>query len=622
VKELEHAQNVNQELLKQTYTPLDFKGKLHTRQIHLPEGFFDQEPLHGGFSCFCEGKEPCASCLIDDQLDSRDQRWDLPFLFFNLFFDDNVLDDIARATNRYADYKREATPLEEGRKRREWREISGPELMIWCGLLLYMGALEISPYTYLWSQNSELPRHCIARFFSQIRWEEIKRYLHISLPLEPGRPVHEKVEPLATELSKRFRKFVTPGSFIAIDEMMVRCKAHSAPTWSMKQKPIKSGYKIYGLAEAGYLYSFRFTSPPKQGDGEEGEYYGVTTHELAGGTHLKPLSNMVLDLCLDLPYKRYSFILFTDNLFSNIPLFKILRDYGIGACGTARANSAKYPLPHRLIQKVDSGMAFHEYTTITVDEVLSIVWQDRSLVRLLTTVYLAEDFRKVNRRRPRRVKSTFHDAINNLWAGQGRAPVPTPYAAIEYNNHMGGVDISDQYRALTTTHQRGWRIWLPLFYYLLDVAVTNAFLIARTTFFGSTAPILNDSRKFRVRLAWNLVLIGLIKLHRDVIFIRYPPTQKELNHLAAQRHRQYGYVTKHRELPVTRHQPGNHDRQRRKNTNTSPQCWFCRWKEQRGLTPRGERVHRTQWQCSICGPGFPLCEACFVAFHQHVGEGE
>jgi hypothetical protein len=84
--------------------------------------------------------------------------------------------------------------------------------MVWAGLLLYMGALEIRPTTLLWSHDLELPQHCIARFFSHKRWEDIKRYIYISSPLEPGRPVHEKVEPLVTDLGKRFRKYVTPGS--------------------------------------------------------------------------------------------------------------------------------------------------------------------------------------------------------------------------------------------------------------------------------------------------------------------------------------------------------------------------------------------------------------------------
>jgi hypothetical protein len=68
----EHLQNVtdfNPELPKQSYAPLDVEDKLHTRQIHLPEGFFDQEPLCGCFACFCENPEPCASCSIDSHLD-------------------------------------------------------------------------------------------------------------------------------------------------------------------------------------------------------------------------------------------------------------------------------------------------------------------------------------------------------------------------------------------------------------------------------------------------------------------------------------------------------------------------------------------------------------------------
>jgi hypothetical protein len=46
----------------------------------------------------------------------------------------------------------------------------------------------------------------------------------------------------------------------------------------------------------------------------------------------------VLTLALNLPYKEYPFTIFIDNLFTTLPLFSILRSYGIGACGTARAN--------------------------------------------------------------------------------------------------------------------------------------------------------------------------------------------------------------------------------------------------------------------------------------------
>ena len=33
-----------------------------------------------------------------------------------------------------------------------------------------------------------------------------------------------------------------------------------------------------------------------------------------------------------------------DNYFNNIPLYRILRCFGIAACGTARRNSAGWPI--------------------------------------------------------------------------------------------------------------------------------------------------------------------------------------------------------------------------------------------------------------------------------------
>ena len=46
----------------------------------------------------------------------------------------------------------------------------------------------------------------------------------------------------------------------------------------------------------------------------------------------------VLTLALNLPYEEYPFTIFMDNLFTTLPLFSTLRGYGIGACGTARAD--------------------------------------------------------------------------------------------------------------------------------------------------------------------------------------------------------------------------------------------------------------------------------------------
>ena len=42
---------------------------------------------------------------------------------------------------------------------------------------------------------------------------------------------------------------------------------------------------------------------------------------------------------------------------------------------------------------------------------------------------------------------------------------------------MGGVDIADQLRAGLSTQQRGVKHWRPLFYWLLDTTIINAFCL-------------------------------------------------------------------------------------------------------------------------------------------------
>jgi hypothetical protein len=56
--------------------------------------------------------------------------------------------------------------------------------------------------------------------------------------------------------------------------------------------------------------------------------------------------------------------------------------------------------------------------------------------------------------------------------------LPIPSAIDDYNHYMGGVDIADQLRAGFSTQQRGVKPWRPLFYWLLDSAIINAFCIS------------------------------------------------------------------------------------------------------------------------------------------------
>ena len=55
--------------------------------------------------------------------------------------------------------------------------------------------------------------------------------------------------------------------------------------------------------------------------------------------------------------------------------------------------------------------------------------------------------------------------------------LPIPSAIDDYNHHMGGVDIADQLQAGFSTQQHGVKPWRPLFYWLLDSMIINAFWV-------------------------------------------------------------------------------------------------------------------------------------------------
>jgi hypothetical protein len=89
----------------------------------------------------------------------------------------------------------------------------------------------------------------------------------------------------------------------------------------------------------------------------------------------------VVQLAGSLPSREFSFNIFFDNLFSNIPLFHALRLLDIGATGTARPNSREYPTELRF-----RGPIFPHNTIsgLVRRDVLAVLWQDKKGCRIPT----------------------------------------------------------------------------------------------------------------------------------------------------------------------------------------------------------------------------------------------
>jgi len=76
------------------------------------------------------------------------------------------------------------------------------------------------------------------------RFEQIKRYLHISSPMATINNYFEKLEPLLSKVRDVSKQLYTPNSNVSVDEMMVRFSGRSVHTVRIKNKPTPEGFKI------------------------------------------------------------------------------------------------------------------------------------------------------------------------------------------------------------------------------------------------------------------------------------------------------------------------------------------------------------------------------------------
>ena len=98
-----------------------------------------------------------------------------------------------------------------------------------------------------------------------------------------------KIEPLLSIFRAACKRYYIPGTEVAIDEIMVRFHGRLADTYKMLNKPIKQGYKIFALADNGYVWWFQLSS----------RRYGIA--ELDKHKDLTATGSMVLQMARLLP---------------------------------------------------------------------------------------------------------------------------------------------------------------------------------------------------------------------------------------------------------------------------------------------------------------------------------
>src|SRR5436190_14855429 len=121
-----------------------------------------------------------------------------------------------------------------------------------------------------------------------------------------------------------------------MDECMIPYFGHIRHTIKAPNKPIQQGYKIWALGDRCYIFSWLWYSKSR---GTEG---------LGSRSRRNPMADtqaLVISLAKSLPdLTVQDYILYLDNLFTNIPLADALGQLGIGVMRTTRIKASGFLL--------------------------------------------------------------------------------------------------------------------------------------------------------------------------------------------------------------------------------------------------------------------------------------
>jgi Transposase IS4 len=502
---------------------------------------------------------------------------------FELFFSSTLLQTIVDNTNNYEQIK----GSEGGRL---WIPLTLNELKVWFALVIYMGVHKIYAIEDLWNSDEKKAIHSIKQFMTLMRFQQIKRFLHISPVNEPNEPHvswYSKVEPLASHIRETSKRLYIPCSQVSVDEMIARFSGRSAHTVRMKNKPTPEGYKILSLCDAGYTYTFMFTSRVEK---------NTNIEPVAG---LNETGRLVWHLVKQLPQTK-TFHVYMDNYFSNIPLFKYMRDNGIGACGTVRTNSAKFPKELKVGKTL--SLDWNTLCGKVIDNVLATLWIDNGPVTMLTTIHkIGGDEWKIirNRRRPRETSSN-SNTVRQVFGNAPRKELAIPKVIDDYNHYMGGVDIADQLRGYYNCQLTVRRTWFPLLFWLLDTVLVNCSILYHK---ATDEDVKN--KVFRINLAWDLIKSTLNDMSKV-------ETRGQSSVAQCQKQLKAAYVTKTFELPVARLLPGDHFPEWREQRAV---CIYCQY-----LAKSNSKSSKNESQLWCIKCDVPLCCSkarpnCFKDFH-------
>ena len=419
-----------------------------------------------------DDEHACSDVLFDNRSAECD--------YFRSLFSADIMQNIVDQTNLYAQQERTKYVTRAGRRFQEsaqtknWSPLSLAELDAFIGMHILMAIHVLPQLKHYWSSDPLLGVPAVSKVMTAKRFKKITETIHVNdnekiLPKsdENYDKLH-KLRPMIDQLNEAIGSAYKPSKCVSIDESMIAFKGRSTLKQYMPLKPVKRGYKVWCLADAENGFVMRFS------------IYTGKANQDARAPEVGLGESVVLRLISNIN-PSCQLVAF-DNFFTTVNLMYELNKRGLYAIGTVRPSRRGIPCVIKQKEKLDRG----EHRFQTNGQIAAIKWQDRKPVTVLSTGFNPSSVVKINRKNKDGTKSE----------------LSCPTAIAWYNKVMGGVDHFDQFRERYAIGRRSLKWWHRIFFYLIDLAIVDAFLLwSVDKRNGNTY----DQLHFRVRLARQLI---------------------------------------------------------------------------------------------------------------------
>ncbi len=382
---------------------------------------------------------------------------------FHLLLPEDFYEHVLVETNRYAQQQRELKNDTSDRN-----PVSKEELMAFIGLNIAMGIVSLPETHDYWSTDPMLCHSWFRLVMGRDRFQQILRYIHLvdNTASVSRTDLHYdklwKVRPILDVLTKTFEDLYYPHKQLSVDESMIGTKCRLSIIQYMPAKPTKWGIKVWVCSDAhtGYIYRF--------------DIYTGADHSAPKSVHGQAY-DVVMNIMSPLLGKGHS--VYTDNFYSSPQLFQDLLENSTFATGTVRRNRKNFPKLLDTVSKINRGHSIFAYH----DNITVCRWFDNKDVYCISTG-LSDSISSVKR-----------------IVDKHSMDVSCPEIVVDYNKHMGGVDLADQAICYYSVGRKTLKWWRRIFWRMHDQAITNAFVLYKENF--PSTKKLKPQKHFRMQSA-------------------------------------------------------------------------------------------------------------------------